>query len=522
MQNLPIGMQSFKSIRENNFLYVDKTQSVDKLVKGNRYYFLSRPRRFGKSLLLSTLKAYFLGQKELFKGLYINSVEKQWKEYPVFYLDLNSGIYDDTTTCGLESCLEYHLSDWEKIYDIERNDYILDYGQRFANIIRTVSRQTGKQVVVLVDEYDKPLVSSLDNEALHNKFKSMLKGIYSTLKECDQYIRFGMLTGVTKFSQVSLFSDLNNLMDISLDENYADICGITTQEIIDNFDEYLQIFANKEQTTNSDILHQLKDMYDGYHFSESANIDIYNPFSLLNSLTERKFRNYWFQTGTPTFLVKLLQQNSYDLRDFSENEITAKDLTSRESMFDAPIALFYQAGYLTIKDYDKHIQTYTLGYPNKEVEQSFLDYLLPRYVNTQDDMSAAFLVKFYKDLQTGRIKDFLEKMKVFFAKTPYDIIKDTENHYQNIIFVICRLLGFYTQAESKTSNGRIDMLIKTADFVYLFEFKFNKSPEEALEQIDTKEYMLPFTQDGRRLFKIGVNFTDEKKNIDRYIIKEQK
>ena len=507
-------MQSFEAVRKANYLYVDKTTHLERLVTTNKYYFLSRPRRFGKSLFLSTLKAYFLGKKELFKDLYIETVEKDWKEYPVLYLDMNSGIYDSEER--LLNSLNYHLSEWEKEYSIQTK--FVNPEDRFSNIIKTAVKQTGKQVVVLVDEYDKPLLQTIDNEELHDKFKGILKGVYSVLKSCDEYIRFGFLTGVTKFSKISLFSDLNNLMDISLDENYTDICGITEEEIKTNFKEHLQAFAEKENTTKEDILSQLKAMYDGYHFSKNTSIDIYNPFSLLNSLTRKEFENYWFQTGTPTFLIKLLKENDYDLKDFSEGNITARDLTSKESMLSAPVALFYQSGYLTIKDYDKELQEYTLGYPNKEVEQSFLEFLLPRYVHTIDDKSASYLSKFIKDLRAGRVEDFLEKMKVFFAGIPYDIIKDTENYYQTILFLICRLVGFYSQAEYRTSRGRMDMVIKTKDYIYVFEFKFDKSAKEALEQIDSKDYPLAFQQDERKLYKVGVNFSSQTKNIDEYII----
>ena len=507
-------MQSFESIRQNNFLYVDKTKHIYNLANSNRYYFLSRPRRFGKSLFLSTLKAYFLGKKELFKGLYIETVEKDWTEYPVIYLDLNSGIY--TTEEELYRVLNYPMQRLEQKYSIDVKEPSLSV--RLKNIVLTAFEQTGKQVVILVDEYDKPLLQTIDNEELHDKFKGILKGVYSVLKGCDEYIRFGMLTGVTKFSKISLFSDLNNLMDISLDENYTDICGITEEEIKANFKEHLQAFAEKENTTKEDILSQLKAMYDGYHFSKNTDVDIYNPFSLINSLTRREFENYWFQTGTPTFLIKLLKENDYDLKDFSEGKIDAVDLTSKESMLNAPIALFYQSGYLTIKDYDRDFSSYVLGYPNREVEQSFLDFLLPKYINTEENMSTSFLIAFARDLRAGRIEDFLTKLKVFFAKTPYDLIKDTENHYQTVVFIICRLLGYYSEAEYKIVNGRIDMVIKTKDYIYVFEFKFDKSAKEALEQIDSKDYPLAFQQDERKLYKIGVNFSSQTKNIDEYII----
>lgn len=514
MQNLPIGMQSFEAVRKADYLYVDKTKHLERLVTTNKYYFLSRPRRFGKSLFLSTLKAYFLGKKELFKGLYIETVEKDWKEYPVLYLDLNSGIYDSEER--LLNNLNYHLSEWEEQYNIQTK--FVNPEDRLSNIIKTTVKQTGKQVVILVDEYDKPLLQTIDNEELHDKFKGILKGVYSVLKSCDEYIRFGFLTGVTKFSKISLFSDLNNLMDISLDENYTDICGITEEEIKTNFKEHLQAFAEKEETTSEDILSQLKAMYDGYHFSENTSVDIYNPFSLLNSLTERKFRNYWFQTGTPTFLIKLLQENNYDLKDLSEGKITAKDLTSKESMMNAPVALFYQSGYLTIKDYKKKSGAYKLGYPNKEVEESFLDFILPKYMHTNENASFSYVEKMYENLENGEIEDFLKTMKTFFASVPYDLIKDTENHYQTVIFIICKLIGFIVEAEYKIVNGRIDMIVRTDNYLYLFEFKFDKSAEEALQQIDSKDYPLTFQQDERKLYKIGVNFSSQTKNIDKYII----
>ncbi len=508
-------MQSFEAVRKANYLYVDKTKHLERLVTTNKYYFLSRPRRFGKSLFLSTLKAYFLGKKELFKGLYIETVEKDWKEYPVLYLDLNSGIYDSEER--LLNNLNYHLSEWEEQYNIQTK--FVNPEDRLSNIIKTAVKQTGKQVVVLVDEYDKPLLQTIDNEELHDKFKGILKGVYSVLKSCDEYIRFGFLTGVTKFSKISLFSDLNNLMDISLDENYTDICGITEEEIKTNFKEHLQAFAEKENTTKEDILLQLKAMYDGYHFSKNTDVDIYNPFSLINSLTRREFENYWFQTGTPTFLIKLLQENDYDLKDLSEGNITARDLTSKESMLSAPVALFYQSGYLTIKDYNKKSGAYKLGYPNKEVEESFLDFILPKYMHTNENASFSYVEKMYENLENGEIEDFLKTMKTFFASVPYDLIKDTENHYQTVIFIICKLIGFIVEAEYKIVNGRIDMIVRTDNFLYLFEFKFDKSAKEALQQIDSKDYPLAFQQDERKLYKIGVNFSSQTKNIDEYIVK---
>ena len=516
MQKLPIGIQSFESLRSDGFAYVDKTRRVYDLAHNGRYVFLSRPRRFGKSLFLSTLKAYFEGQKELFEGLAIAELEQTWDSYPVLYLDLNVGIYNSTQ--GLMEALKSSLSFMERKYGIAKDTD--DNAQRFSTLIWNVAVKTGKKVVILVDEYDKPLIEAIDDEPLQQEFRNMLKAFYGNLKTCDEYIRFAMLTGVSKFSKISLFSDLNNLQDISLDERYADICGLTAEEIESTFSEHLEAFAQKEGTTKADIMEQMRKMYDGYHFSENTSKDIYNPFSVLNALSERTFRNYWFSTGTPSFLIKLLQNGEYDLQDFSNGDLLASDLAAKESLRQEPIALFYQTGYLTIKRYEKEFGSYRLGFPNREVEQSFLKFLLPRFTGNTDNGASAFIEYFVRDLRKGDIESFLGRMRSFFANTPYELVRDLENHYQTVMFTICRLLGYYTKAEYHTSNGRIDMVVKANQFTYVFEFKFNKTAQEALAQIDTKEYALPFQAEGQKVFKVGVNFSKETRNIDDFIWKE--
>ena len=326
MQKLPIGIQNFEKLRtDDDYAYVDKTTFLYELVKNRGYYFLSRPRRFGKSLLLSTLKAYFEGKKELFENLAIAEMEQSWEAYPVLYLDLNVGLY--TSTDGLLEALNSNLVDWEEKFDIKPNS--TDTAQRFKYIIRTVAQSLGKKVVILIDEYDKPLLQAIDNEPLQQDYRNILKSFYSNLKTCDEYIRFAMLTGVSKFSKISLFSDLNNLTDISLYERYADICGLTAEEISSSFSDYLEAFAQKEGVNKTAIMEQLRQMYDGYHFSEDLTKDMYNPFSVLNALAEKKFRNFWFSTGTPTFLIKLLQNGDYDLQDFSSGNILASDLAAK-------------------------------------------------------------------------------------------------------------------------------------------------------------------------------------------------
>lgn len=516
MQKLPIGIQSFEGLRTDDFAYVDKTKLIYDLIHNGKYIFLSRPRRFGKSLLLSTLKAYFQGKKELFEGLAVSELEQEWESNPILYLDLNVGMY--TSKEGLEEALNSNLVDWEEQYDTKLNSN--DAAQRFKYIIKTLAQSSGKKVVILVDEYDKPLIEAINDEPLQQEFRNMLKAFYGNLKTCDEYIRFAMLTGVSKFSKISLFSDLNNLQDISLDERYADICGLTAEEIEHTLSDHLEAFAQKEGTTKADIMEQMRKMYDGYHFSENTSKDIYNPFSVLNALSERTFRNYWFSTGTPSFLIKLLQNGEYNLQDFSNGDLLASDLAAKESLKQEPIALFYQTGYLTIKRYEKEFGSYRLGFPNREVEQSFLKFLLPRFTGNTDNGASAFIEYFVRDLRKGDIESFLGRMRSFFANTPYELVRDLENHYQTVMFTICRLLGYYTKAEYHTSNGRIDMVVKANQFTYVFEFKFNKTALEALAQIDTKEYALPFQAEGQKVFKVGINFSKETRNIDDFIWKE--
>ena len=510
----PIGIQNFESLREDGYVYVDKTERIYQLVNSGKYYFLSRPRRFGKSLLVSTLKAYFEGKRDLFEGLAIANREREWKVYPVLHLDLNSGQYDSVE--ALEEKLIHNLKKWENIWNTP-SDTSQSISSRFENVIHAANKQSGQKVVILVDEYDKPLLASIDNPILQSSFRSVLKAFYGNLKSCDEYIRFALLTGVTKFSHVSIFSDLNNLNDISSDSRYADICGITAEEMHHCFPSGIQALADKEGVAFEEMTERLRQMYDGYHFSEDTSKDIYNPFSVLNALGGQQLRNYWFSTGTPSFLIKLLRQNNYPLQKFSTGSVVVKTLTSKDSIDDEPLALFYQTGYLTIKGYDKEFGSYRLGFPNREVEESFLNFLLPRYVGGTENRSSFFIENFVRDLREGDIDGFMERMKSFFADTPYELIKDLENHYQNVMFTICRLMGYYTVAEYHTSRGRIDMVVKASDYVYAFEFKFDKTAEDALRQIDTKEYLLPFSADGKHMIKIGVNFSKETHNIDNYL-----
>ena len=372
LRKLPIGIQSFEFLRSEGYLYVDKTELVYRLVTKGKPYFLSRPRRFGKSLLLSTLEAYFKGKKELFEGLAIEKLEQNWFEYPVLHLSLNAEKYDSRER--LERMLELQLESWEEMYGVDKGT--MTYSGRFITIIRRAYEQTGRRVVVLVDEYDKPMLQSIGNEELQRSFRDTLKPFYGVLKSMDGCIKFALLTGVTKFGKISVFSDLNNLNDISMDERYIEICGITEKEIHENLEDELHELARRQKMTYDEVCKELKECYDGYHFVEDS-IGLYNPFSLLNTFDKMKFGSYWFETGTPTYLIELLKQNHYSLQRIAHEETDADVLNSIDSASQNPVPVIYQSGYLTIKGYDRRFGMYRLGFPNREVEEGFIKFLLP-------------------------------------------------------------------------------------------------------------------------------------------------
>ena len=505
----PIGIQNFESLRNDEYFYIDKTRLIYELAKTGRYYFLSRPRRFGKSLLVSTLEAYFRGKKELFQGLAMEKLEKDWVEYPVLHLDLNTRKYDDEKSLALE--LNKHLEIWENLYGSPYADR--EPEERFFQVIRLAYEKTGQRVVILVDEYDKPMLQTIGNESLQDKYRDTLKAFYSVLKTMDGYIRFALLTGVTKFGKVSVFSDLNNLNDISMDRRYVEICGITEEEIQQNLEPELHELAEVQGITYEKACLELKERYDGYHFTENS-VGLYNPFSLLNTFDKMKFGSYWFETGTPSYLVKLLKRDKYDLHRLTYDEATSDMLNSIDSTSKNPLPVIYQSGYLTIKGYDERFDVYRLGFPNREVEEGFIKYLLPFYANVDEGRSAFHITRFVSEIEHGDYEAFLCRLQSFFADTPYELVRDLELHYQNVLFIVYKLLGFYVQAEYHTSNGRIDMMLKTDKYIYVMEFKFDGTAEEALRQINEKEYAAPFASDTRKVIKIGVNFSSKTRNID--------
>lgn len=505
----PIGIQDFESLRNDGYAYVDKTALIYKLANEGRYYFLSRPRRFGKSLLLSTMEAYFSGKRELFKGLALDNLEKDWTEYPILHIDLNVQKYGSLE--DLEQVLDYKLVEWENLYGRDEKKYSLSL--RFASVIRNAYNKTGQRAVILVDEYDKPMLQAIEAPKLQDEYRATLKAFYSVLKTQDRYIKFAFLTGVTKFGKVSVFSDLNNLMDISMDPRFQTICGITEDEMISNFQEGIQFVAESNDLTYDETIAKLQKRYDGYHFRQRGK-GLYNPFSLLNTFATGEFGSYWFETGTPTFLVKLMQRDNFYLPNLTNQEVSADFLNSIDSVDKSPVPIIYQSGYLTIKGYDEEFGTYTLGFPNDEVEEGFTKYLLPYYTNIDKRGSLLFIGNFIKELRQGKPEEFMRRMEVLFADTDYKIVGKGELYFQNAFYVISKLLGFYVDVERTISDGRIDMTVQTKDYIYIFEFKYDKSADVALKQIEEKGYAKPFAMDHRKLFKIGVDFSKEKRCID--------
>ena len=512
----PIGIQNFEKIRREGYVYVDKTQLMWKMVSEGSYYFLSRPRRFGKSLMISTLDAFFSGERELFKGLYVDSVEWDWQQYPIMHLDLNSREYKDEQS--LEAELNRHLEAWEKLYGDEYKDRASE--ERFIHVINHAYEKTGMRVVILVDEYDKPLLQTIGNETLQNAYRSKLKAFYSVLKTLDAKIRFAFLTGVTKFGKVSVFSDLNNLTDISMLPSFSNICGITEKELHQYFDDSVIEVADNNGISKEQCYEELRNNFDGYYFNEYTKEGIYNPFSVLNTLRSGVFRDYWFETGTPSFLVYQLQKTGYPLDNMTEEELSADTLNSIDVMDVNPLPLLYQSGYLTIKDYDPEFKTYRLGFPNREVREGFIKYLYPFYTPKTQDLGRFAITLFVKDIRSGQVEAFMTRLSDFFATGDYQVMGRLEIYLQNTLNVIFNLMGLYVEVERHTTNGRMDMVIQTPQYVYIIELKIDQTAAVALQQIEQRGYANAFAGDTRKLFKIGINFSSEKKLIDDWKIEE--
>lgn len=515
MRKLPIGIQGFEKLRTDGFLYVDKTEYIYQLVHDNVPYFLSRPRRFGKSLLLSTLKAYWEGKRELFEGLAIEELEKQnpdaWKPYPVFYFDFNGVNYQKSD--ALEESLDIQMRRWEKRYDCETGERSL--GGRFQNLLITATEKTGLRSVVLIDEYDKPLLDVVDKPELQEHNKEVFKGFFSTLKSLDEYLQFVFITGVSKFHKVSIFSDLNQLNDITLSERYAEICGITEREIEDYFLEEVVSLAKQQKITRQECRKMLRKQYDGYLFHPEGE-GVYNPYSLLKAFYDKDFGAYWFETGTPTFLVKKIRKDLFDVRRFTNKTIYANETTLKDYTGDGtdPVPFLYQSGYLTIVDFDRRRRRYTLGFPNEEVKYGFLESLVPEYiprVKMGNGLDIYTLDDYIEQGELDKVKDVLTAL---FANIPYTLESDPFEHYfQAVIYLTFTLLGKFVTCEMHTYTGRIDCKVETGDYIYLFEFKRDDTAEAALRQIDGKEYALSFVADERKVIKIGVSFDSEARKL---------
>lgn len=506
----PIGIQNFEKIRKDGYVYVDKTALIHRLATTGTYYFLSRPRRFGKSLLVSTMEAYFKGKKDLFKGLAMEQLEKEWREYPVLHLDLNGSKYMNPE--DLNVLLTQHLDNWESEYSVTAR--YNDLEARFKDVIDGAYEKTGKQVVILIDEYDKPIVNNLGNEVLSDYYRKTLQGFYSVLKAKDGRIRFGFLTGVSKIGKLSVFSGLNNLTDISIEPEYSDICGISENELHKYFEESVTELAVANQLSVDGCYSKLKDMYDGYHFSEESD-GMYNPFSLLSTFRSRKFKEYWFETGTPTLLVNVMKQTSFDVTTLSDQvEVSVEDLSGMQDIINKPIPLFFQTGYLTIKDYDKEFNIYTLGFPNDEVKNGFLKFIFSYYVPVNPAEGNTTTAKLAKALRTGSPDVFMRTLEALFANTTYQIQGDSEKNFQYAMYIIMELLGEYVQAERSTSNGRIDLILQTSDYIYIIELKIDSTADVALQQIEEKGYTKPFINDSRKIFMIGVSFSTKNRRIE--------
>ena len=515
MRKLPIGIQDFEKIRKEKFVYVDKTDYIYHLVHSGKPYFLSRPRRFGKSLFLSTLRAYFEGKKELFEGLKIEQLERDnkdaWQEYPVFYIDFNKN--DFKSNNALEVVLDAHLKEWESNYGDEESDSALPI--RFQYLIKKAAETTGKNAVVLVDEYDKPLLEGADNEMIeHNK--AVFKGFFSTLKSYDRYLKFVFITGVTKFSKVSIFSDLNQLNDISLDQKYSGICGITETELVNDFTSEIQSLADNNQLSKESCLAELKKMYDGYHFHHNCE-GVYNPFSLLSAFDKMEFGMYWFSTGTPTFLIDKLKESGFDAKLITEGELYANENILTDYRYDNPnpIPLFYQTGYLTIIGYDKKYMSYQLDYPNDEVRYGFLNSLAPTFLQDENSPNPLDVRSFGMDIEKGATDSLYERFTALFARLPYpDDERIVEQNFQNVVYIVFMLLGQFTMTEVHSAKGRADCIVETDDYVYVFEFKRDSTADEAIKQIEDMGYAKPYAADPRKLIKIGANFDSKERNLD--------
>ena len=508
LKRLPVGIQTFEKLIKENCLYVDKTAYIWNMTHLSNYIFLSRPRRFGKSLLVSTLQAYFEGKKELFKGLAIEQLETEWVEYPVLRFSMASGKHMEKDQ--LERYLGNRLAEYEGQYGIVHP--ATDNNDRLTALIQAAYKQTGKQVVILIDEYDAPLLDVVHEEKTLPILRNVMRNFYSPLKDCDPYLRFVFLTGITKFSQLSIFSELNNLTNISMDLQFAGICGITKEEVLTQTQDYIKALGDANEWTYDETVDRLRRQYDGYHFTWPSP-DLFNPFSLLQAFNTRRIDSYWFASGTPTYLIEMM-------RKFHVIPASIAKFEAMSSSFDVPTdnmrsitPLLYQSGYMTIKGYNRISQLYTLDIPNREIRVGLMENLLPYYVDTSCEAGLTTVARMYNALYNEDLDGMLRLLQAYLLTVPYCDNANSEGHYQQMLYIIFSLLGRYVDVEVHTPTGRVDMVMRTQKALYLFELKLNKNAQTAMNQIDLKDYASKFSLTGLPVVKVGINFDPERRTI---------
>ena len=507
----PLGIQTFENIIKENYVYVDKTALIYQVVHENKYCFLSRPRRFGKSLLVTTLQAYFEGKKNLFEGLAMEQLEQEWVKYPVIHLDLSKGKFYDLES--LHATINSLLLGYESLYSLQV-EYEKAYNVRLQNIIEAAYAQTGKEVVVLIDEYDAPMHDSMKDEGLQEQIQDRMRNFFSPLKGEEKILRFVFLTGISKFSQLSIFSELNNITNISMLDKYSDICGISKEELLAQFEEDIKSLAEDNEMTYEETLTELKHQYDGYHFSGRGK-DMYNPYSLFNTFDSNEFDDYWFSTGTPTFLIELLQKKHLDMLDLDEITATAGRFDTPTEKLTDPVPVLYQSGYLTIKGYNRRSKVFKLGFPNTEVKKGFSDSLFRYYApDNMGDKDALYVAYFDCLVEHDNMEAFLPHLQTFYKKFPYTLVNNNERHYQAVLYTCLLMVGADVRSEVPTADGRIDMVLFTKTSIYVLELKYEQNAYVAIQQIEDKDYAKAFAEDGRKVYKVGINFSADRRSIE--------
>ena len=510
----PIGIQTFSEIRERNYLYIDKTQYlVDFIDKGYKYVFLSRPRRFGKSLFASMIHAYYEGRKDLFEGLAMGEYEKDWVKHPVLHFDMSAAKHMDKDM--LERYLADMLTDQEAVFGYKSEKQ--DPNIRLKDLVVTANRLTGRKVALIIDEYDAPLLDVVHEELNLVALRRAMQNFYSPIKSLDPYLEFVFLTGITKFAQLSIFSELNNLFNISMYDKYSAICGISSEELHTQMLPDVERLAEHLHLSVDETFERLKRKYDGYHFSKNSE-DVYNPFSLIKALASGDIGDYWFDSGTPTYIIKLLQKYNVGLRDLTGQDAGVSDFDVSPENMTTALPLLYQSGYLTIKHYDPMIDLYTLGYPNEEVRTGMVRSLAANYLTPAEGTNSSFVIKFVKAVIADDMEQALTLMRAYLSGVSYRLSNKTERDVQTIFYLVFSLIGSFIKVEEESAHGRADVVITLPSVVYVMELKFDGSADAALRQIDEKGYLIPYTADGKRLVKVGVNYSSEERTITEWRI----